>query len=448
MTGVEINLPSRAREQAVARVPAPAWRKALAFGTSAGIAVREHTLDAAIVRVRPSGAQIVARTSIEDFRNRPAAEWGADFQAFLKRNGETYLSATVLLPRREVIVRHVALPGVASRDLAAAIHFQMDSLHPFGDEEIISGWSRADRGTILLGIVRRSTLDLYTNLFAEAGIAVGAFTFSAAAIHASLRLYGPPPAAVLAYTQDPNGTVEIYGESVARPVFSAEFDPPLDRALALARAELRLPAGENAWPLENLLPVADPVADPDSLLCATAACNACPRLSAPANILPADRRKEFSRAHYLLPALLGVALMLAIGAMLAYPVIEHRRYMESLRREIVKLQPYVNKSQAIDKRVDQQRARTVLLDDFRKRSQADLDTLNELTRLLPPPIWTNMIELYRDSVVIGGEAEQAAPLLKILDASPFFQNSEFSMSVVKGGSNEVFRIKAARRSRP
>ena len=442
MTGVETQEPEVIARP---RTPnAPAWRKALAFGTSAGIVVREHSLDAAIVRVRPSGAQIVAQTSIEDFRTRQAAEWGADFQTFLKRNGETYLSATVLLPRREVIVRHVSLPGVASRDLAAAIHFQMDALHPFGDEEIISGWSRADRGTILLGIVRRSTFDLYTNLFAEAGIAVGAFTFSAAAIHASLRLYGPPPAEVLAYTEDQNGTVEIYGESAARPVFSAEFDAPLDRALALARAELRLPAGENAWPLESLLPVTG--ADP--LLCAAAACNACPRLATPANLLPADRRKDFSRAHYLLPAVLGVMLLLAIGAMLAYPALEHRRYMESLRQEIAKLQPYVNRLQAIDKRIDQQRARTTLLDDFRKRSQADLDTLNELTRLLPPPIWANMIELYRDSVVIGGEAEQAAPLLKILDASPFFQNSEFSMSVVKGGSNEVFRIKAARRSRP
>ncbi|MDQ6708035.1 MAG: PilN domain-containing protein, partial [Acidobacteriota bacterium] len=97
---------------------------------------------------------------------------------------------------------------------------------------------------------------------------------------------------------------------------------------------------------------------------------------------------------------------------------------------------------------EQQRARTVLLDEFRKRSQADLDTLTELTRLLPPPIWTTMIEVNRDSVVIGGEADQAAPLLKILDGSPFFQNSEFAMSVVKAGPNEVFRIKTGRKAKP
>ena len=58
--------------------------------------------------------------------------------------------------------------------------------------------------------------------------------------------------------------------------------------------------------------------------------------------------------------------------------------------------------------------------------QADLDVLNELTRLLPPPVWTSAVEIYPDSVVISGEAEQAAPLLKVLDSSPLFQNSEFA----------------------
>lgn len=442
MTAVET------REPAVAARPAvpdtAAWRKALAFGTSAGIVLREDRMECAIVRVRPSGAEIVDEIAIADFRNRPAAEWGSEFQGFLKRNGESYLAATVLLPRREVIVRHLALPGVSARDLASAIHFQLDSLHPFGDEEVVSGWSRADRGTILLGIVRRAVLDRYTNLFAEAGIGVAAFTFSAAAIHASLRLFGPPAAEFLAYTKDERGTVEVYGESAARPFFSAEFDAPVERALSLARAELRLAPGQPAWPLETLMPVAS--ADP--LVAATALSNVCPRLTSAANLLPRDLRKDHSRAHYVPSILLGIALLCVAGAMVIYPAMKRRQYLDSLRQQIARLQPYAARVQAIDKRIQQERARTMLLDEFRKRSQADLDTLNELTRLLPPPIWTNMIEIYRDSVTIGGEADQAAPLLKVLDASPFFQNSEFTMSVVRAGSNELFRIKAGRKARP
>ncbi|MDQ6707830.1 MAG: hypothetical protein M3Z85_17870, partial [Acidobacteriota bacterium] len=391
MTAVEIQQPELARRQ---RTPgAPAWKRVLAFGTSCGIVVRENSLDAAIARVRPSGAVIAASTRIKDFRNRPASEWGAEFLSFLKENGETNLSATVLLPAREVIVRHIALPGVAARDLDSAIHFQMDSLHPFGDEEVFSAFSRADKGTVLVGIVRRTTLDRYANLFAEAGVAVSAFSFSASAIHAALRLYGPPPAEFLAHARGDGETFEIYGESAARPLFSAEFEMPLERALSLARAELRLPAAETAWTLEHLLPVAGIDADIDPLVCATALCGACPWVVSPANLLPADRRKDHSRAHYLPSVVLGLALLGVSAAMLLYPAWKQREYLNSLRRQISQLQPYANRAQAADRRIEQQRARTVLLDEFRKRSQADLDTLTELTRLLPPPIWTTMIEV-------------------------------------------------------
>ena len=51
------------------------------------------------------------------------------------------MSATVLLPRREVIVRQVTLPRVAVSDKEGAIRFQLDTLHPYRDAEVCWGWS-------------------------------------------------------------------------------------------------------------------------------------------------------------------------------------------------------------------------------------------------------------------------------------------------------------------
>ena len=51
------------------------------------------------------------------------------------------MSATVLLPRREVIVRQVTLPRVAVSDKEGAIRFQLDTLHPYRDAEVCRGWS-------------------------------------------------------------------------------------------------------------------------------------------------------------------------------------------------------------------------------------------------------------------------------------------------------------------
>ena len=105
------------------------------------------------------------------------------------------------------------------------------------------------------------------------------------------------------------------------------------------------------------------------------------------------------------------------------------------------------RTQTLEKKVNSDRLKIAALDEFRRRPQMDLDVLNELTRLLPPPIWTSAVEIYPDYVMVSGEADQAAPLLKVLASSPLFQNSEFSLSVTRAAQTEQFRIKTARRGR-
>jgi hypothetical protein len=73
-----------------------------------------------------------------------------------------------------------------------------------------------------------------------------------------------------------------------------------------------------------------------------------------------------------------------------------------------------------------------------------LDALDELTRLIQPPCWLNGLDIERDWVTLWGEAEQAEPLLKLIDGSPLFRNSEFTGPTGKAGNREVFRIRAQR----
>ena len=165
-------------------------RKLLAFGAGVGIQIGAADLEVAAARVRPSSIHVLGRTTLANFASRPAAEWGMEYARFLKSLGLQHVSATVLLPRREIIARHVALPGVAPGDMENAIRFDLDSLHPYGDEEICWGWSPLGKGAALVGIARKSAIDRYVEIFAEAGIAVASFTFPAAAIHAAIRLNG------------------------------------------------------------------------------------------------------------------------------------------------------------------------------------------------------------------------------------------------------------------
>lgn len=427
-------------------------RNLLAFGTGVGIEIRSQDLAVVLTHVRPNGVRIAATTVISNFRERPAGEWGSEYSRFLRANGANHVAATVVVPKREVIVRQIALPGVGGKDLAAAVGYQVETLHPYGEDEVAFGWQRvSESGTALIGIIRRDALDAYMEKFAEAGIAVACFTFSAAALHGALRLFTPPPAqGLLATTELENGEIEVYGESPSRPVFSAQFDLPVDRAAALAAAELRLPPETVPARLDRILPPpvsmkADFDLSRSTLPYAASLAGACPRLATAANLLPEDKRSSNSRMIFVPTAILAAMLLLVAGAMFGYSRIEERRYVATLEAESAKLQPQAKRISTLDKSLEQARARTRLLDEFRGRSKYDLDTLNELTKLLAPPIWTNHTELNRDSITLTGEAEQATTLLKLLDSSPYFRDSAFTIPIAKAGTSEIFRIRAARR---
>jgi len=424
-------------------------RKLLSFGTGIGVEIGAADLEVVAVRVRPNGVQVAGHLAIHNFAGRPAAEWGAEYGRFLKSLGMGHMSATVLLPRREIIVRQTALPGVAAREMDNALRFQLDTLHPYGEADVAWGWSAVGAGAALVGIARREIVDRYAQLFAEAGVAVGSFTFSAAAVHSAIRLGGRDGRdGFVALSRTAAGAVEVYGESPSRPVFSAEFNLSAERATVLALSELRLPPDTEPQRLEDLLPA--PLSNPiendlarNPLPYATALAGACPRLAPSANVLPPEYRKSSSRMVFV-PTIALAALLLFLAAAVAfYTRIAESRYLLTIDGEIARLTPRKERANSLDKAFNETRARTQLLDGIRGRTRADMDALNELTRLLEPPTWTNSIELGRETIRIGGESPQATSLVKILDSSPLFKNSALKVTAIPR-----FQIETTRRVAP
>jgi Tfp pilus assembly protein PilN len=219
---------------------------------------------------------------------------------------------------------------------------------------------------------------------------------------------------------------------------------------AAARAELRLDAAVPAQELSDVLPAPSPITvlNYSPLAWAAALGAAAPFTTRLANFLPKERRASNARRQYLVTAILAGLLAVALlGVFVIYPALERRNYLAALNSEIRKLEPAAKQAQSLEQATNALRARINTLDDIRRRPQADLDILAELTKLLPPQVWTSSIEIFPDSVVIAGEADQAAPLLKLLDSSPLFQNSEFALSVTRNSQLEQFRIKTMRRNR-
>ncbi|MFB3776175.1 MAG: PilN domain-containing protein [Bryobacteraceae bacterium] len=424
-------------------------RSLLALGTGVGVQILDQNLVVTVVRLRPSGAKVLGHLVIAGFRQRPAAEWGAEYSAFLRRTGAAHLAATVLLPRREVIVRHLALAGVSDRDLASAVPLQIDALHPYGEDEVDYAWARLP-GTesVLIGIAQRACIEGYSRLFIEAGIKIASFTFSAAVLYSALRVFGEPPREEF-LSAGGGPEPEAYGESYAKPVFSTILAEPAQRSATLAASELRLAPEADLKGFDQVLP-APKSAPPEfdlsqaALSYATALAGAGLRRILQANLLPAELRSSNSRL-ILVPtvALTAILLLLAIG-LTAQRTYEERRQLELLRGEIARVAPQAEKAVAAEKAFQSARNRARQLDLFHSRTQADLNALQEITRLLAPPAWLNNLEMDRTTVTIAGQCEQAAPLLKLLDSSPYFQDSEFVGQIGKAEKNQVFRIRMAR----
>jgi Tfp pilus assembly protein PilN len=129
---------------------------------------------------------------------------------------------------------------------------------------------------------------------------------------------------------------------------------------------------------------------------------------------------------------------------MAMPGFQNRRYVGELNAEIAKVQPMAARAAATDRDIDLARKRTLLLDAFRARSKADMDVLAEMTRLLAAPAWLTSLDLNGQQVAVTGETDQAAVLLKAIDASPQFESSEFVSPPQRTASGEIFRIRTTR----
>jgi len=442
------------------------FAKWLAIGTGIGIEIGAKDLTVTVVRLRPSGARVLGELAIPDFRETPAAEWGAIYAGFLRKLGVRHLAATILLPRDEVTVRQIAMPGVADKDLESAVRFEIDSLNPHSEEEVAYDWARIGQtSSILVAITLRSVVERYVALFSQAGVKTASFTFSAPTIYTALRLLSKPPKDGLVAMEPVEDGLEVYGESATRPIFSARLDRSYDdrssddrssddrsydRARTLAISELRLPPDTEAPALCDRLP--RPVAQPDTydasracLAYAAALAGAGPLRPLSLNLLPRDQRQSASRLRYVPTAVLASVVLLLAIAVLVYPSYSDRHYLGLLQAQIQSLAPLAKKAADVERETLEDRNRAQTLDNFRSQTGQDLDALNDLTDLLAPPAWLQSMQLTRTSISITGESDQAAPLIKLLDGSRHFQGSSFSLPLQKSGGAELFSIHSSRK---
>ena len=455
------------------------WNAVKRWGTGCGIEIRGDDLVVAAAKSRPGGVRILGRCTIAGFRTREPREWGAEYARFLQGLGLDHVAATVCLPRREVIVRRLQLPAMSRKETAAAVALQLETLHPFGDEDIYHAYAPVRGGrpedkrvSLMVVIAESAVIDGYADRFAAAGITASSFSVAAAALHTALRVRWDEPPCPLVIGDFRDDCLELYGEAPGREAWTSEFDlaaAPAGRALQLAYSDLRLTpekpaalvaAGEfESLPeapgfekkaVEAVLPV--PLEAPDGFdlqrdlsAMAVALEAACPYLGWRANLLPVERRGSNSRLMYVPTAVLLALLGLLGLAFAARPLIQNSMYASRLETEITRLDRIVFEVEKNSKQTGDAREKLDLLQALRTRTEIDMRIMSELSERIPDTAWLDNLEIDDEGVRIRGTAPEAAPLLAFINESLTVTGAKFLRSLTVTKDGERFHIAAERR---
>ncbi len=239
------------------------------FGTSIGIAVRDNHLDVVCLRGRGRSVIVTGFLRVEGFLSRPVAEVAQQYQRFRRDNHALATSALVALPRGAGLVRTLDLPAEVQTELARAIAYQVDSLHPFeegsvyfdygmlpephassaGDGAAMAADTQGRRLRAAVALVEKDTLDRLYEWFCRTGMDVAGFTLSTAALYQVLggaapeqRLNGHGARRPLVLVDRRGQALEILGLAADGAFYSKEVaaDAPLRKEVEFCIAELRV----------------------------------------------------------------------------------------------------------------------------------------------------------------------------------------------------------------
>ncbi|MBM3760606.1 MAG: hypothetical protein FJW36_10215 [Acidobacteria bacterium] len=428
--------------------PIPFFTKWRSFGTGVGIEVGPKELLVTLTVVRPSGIKVLDSLVIPSYRERPAAEWGEEYASFLRKHKLSHLSASVVLPAKDCVSRSLPMPGVAPAELASAIQYQLDGLHPFSEDAATHSFARlaGERsGHVAIAIAKNEIVEDYASLFDEAGVNLLSFLTPSSAIYSAMRvLQHPPSNQFLAIHEDASGLL-VYGESETHPIYCVQLSLDNDRAIAATASQLRLSEDAPQSRLASLLSAAERLDVSSPLSYAASLSSALPALTLPLNLLPVNRRRIQSPWRWVPTAILVLLLMVLGTGFAYYQEYENNRILVKLDAEIAKLQPRLAIVRQLESDIESASRRLEFLNGIATYPQQDLESLRELTRMMPMNSYVSRLDMSRSEVTLSGETEQSMEMLKMFDSSLFFKDTEFTSSPNRlPNGKELFQIRTRR----
>jgi Tfp pilus assembly protein PilN len=460
----------------------------LSLQTSLGLLIQGETLSLALVSRRLRSVRLLDTLILPSFRQKPVAEVRSEISAFLSRNRVTHFRGVVVVPREDVIVRQLDLPGQAEANLAKVVEYQVATLVPSESATIcydycVSGQASQSKNLqVTVFLLTKAWLDQTLQLCESLGFRVDVVVPSSIALANYFLLLSrrfKAETALVAHWQDsrcemvgifkktfhhsrevdssePEETPEVLQTEVElfRGRTGLSDEAPLDvfvvgnvGGLVTVPAEKRFKVHRFSLPQHvgvELGTSGAKVSEIQDRFLALAAGLSGLRKKNPVsiNLLPLEKRLQRSKWTWVPTyALLGANVLLLFSLIVRKPL-QQQAYSAQLSEEVSRLEPEVRKIRSVEDQIADLRRRADLLRELKRSNEQPLNALNELSQILPKNAWVYDFNMRNQSMEIYGASGMAAALPQILDNSPHFKDAEFIAPILRDGQgNEIYRIR-------
>ncbi len=158
------------------------------------------------------------------------------------------------------------------------------------------------------------------------------------------------------------------------------------------------------------------------------------------NLLPVASRSKKRDLPKLLNLTLSGVLCLLLILILVLPIWAKKTYLTRLEMEVSNIGKVANRVQSMKKQADTQLKELGFLLEKKRTEPIMMETLEELTKLIPDNSWLTNFDYKNKRLKIQGQSPAASLLIETIESSPLFQNTNFVSPVTQDKRTELERF--------
>jgi Tfp pilus assembly protein PilN len=443
--------------------------------TSVGIELRGEDLLISSLQSNFSSGVFTHFKRIPNYGQRDKESLRQEVLNFFRSAGLSKDNVILGIPRKDIVLRYLDLPSEVEENLKQVMHYQVQSFEPteedkyYYDYSLLRGAGSSKRLSILLAMVKKSTLDEYLRLLRGFGIAPVAVAGSSMGL-ANVFLYNRRDLqnktyiladvkassvevvalknGVIAYSREaPREGDQSWKDLLRREVDEAASKIRLAPESSLEQIVLAGESSESAYEemkaalpdcklMKNFIPGEVPgenkayiqeAASTLGLAYSSMTWNPAVKV----NLLPDALRIHQTRWAYVPAAILGLAILVLLFALGFHQVFQNRALLRDLDQQILSLKTPVERAQTYRSKADAMEKSIRSVEELLRSRDMNLEILRELTTILPPDTYLNIYSNRNGSIQIGGFGSSPYDLIPKLERSPLIKDAVQRQTILR-----------------